>query len=199
MDASGSGDQQREKMLGRMNIQINKLTLLINDLLDTSKLQNGQLAYHKERFLLKPLVREIIEEIQPTSAEIKIVLKANVDGFINADRDRVGQVLSNLLVNAIKYAPHSKEIEVELSREEGKIICSVHDSGSGILSHEYDKIFERFYRISGNNLNTYPGLGLGLFISKDIIEKHGGKIWLQSGNGNGTTFYFELPVITSIP
>ncbi|MEO9021567.1 MAG: ATP-binding protein [Ginsengibacter sp.] len=194
MDAEGSGDVQRQKMLNRMNVQVNKLTVLISDLLDISKLQNGQLAYHKEPFILEELVNEIVEEIQPTSPETQLLLKSSIHAIVNADRDRIGQVLSNLLVNATKYAHTSKEIIVELQKKGDKVICSVHDFGNGILPDEYDKIFERFYRISGDNLNTFPGLGLGLFISKEIIEKHDGKIWLQSEKGKGTIFYFELPM-----
>ncbi len=194
MDATGSGDLQREKMLQRMNSQMNKLTVLINDLLDISRLQNGKLIYNKKTFEIKQLVTEIIDEIEPTSEDIKFVFEPDNNALVNADYDRIGQVLNNFLINAIKYAPNTKEIIIKLFREDNNIVCSVHDFGSGIISDEYDKIFERFYRISGHNKNTYPGLGLGLFISKEIIEKHDGKIWVESEKEKGTTFFFSLPV-----
>ncbi|MDP4286161.1 MAG: ATP-binding protein [Bacteroidota bacterium] len=193
MEASASGDNNHKKMLEKMDIQINKLTSLITDLLDTSKLQNGQLVYNVRSFEFNELASEIIEEIQLTSPEHNLILKANANIKINADRERIGQVISNLLINAIKYASNSKNIIVEITQQNDKLICSVQDFGNGILSEEQDRIFDRFYRISGKNLNTYPGLGLGLFISKEIIEKHQGKIWLQSEYGKGSIFYFELP------
>ena len=194
MDLSESADNQHKNMLERMDLQINKLTALINDLLDTSRLENGHLVYNKERFILKDLVTEIIADTKPTSLEHEIIFNANADDEVYADRDRIGQVVSNFLTNAIKYAPDSSKIIVELNKRDGKVICTVQDFGKGIIAEEQDKIFERFYRISGHNLNTFPGLGLGLFICKEIIEKHDGKIGVKSEKDKGSTFYFELPM-----
>jgi len=194
MDFMASGDAQHRKMLKKMDIQIDKLTALITDLLDISKLQNGQLVYNKQPFEFTQLVSEIIEEIKPASSAHQVIFNSTTTIKINGDRDRIGQVLSNLLLNAIRYASDSKKIIVELNQENGKVICSVQDFGNGISKEEQDKIFERFYRISGNNLHTYPGLGIGLFISKEIVEKHDGKIWIESEMGKGSIFYFQLPV-----
>jgi signal transduction histidine kinase len=195
MDAEGGGDSQQKNMLQRMDIQINKLTSLINDLLDTSKIENGHLVYNKEVFSLKDLVKETIAHLKPASLDNELIFQNSADANINADRDRIGQVLNNFLTNAMKYAPDGKKIIIALNREDGKVICSVQDFGKGIVAEEQEKIFERFYRITGHNLNTFPGLGLGLFICKEIIEKHGGKIGLISERGKGSTFYFELPVV----
>ena len=112
-----------------------------------------------------------------------------------ADRSRIGQVLRNLLTNAIRFARDSKEIVLDINKKGSNIICSVRDFGTGIKPGEQNRIFERYYRISGNNLHTYPGLGLGLYISKEIIEKHGGKIWMESPEESGSIFYFELPIL----
>jgi signal transduction histidine kinase len=193
MDVS-SADEQHKNMLERMDMQINKLTALINDLLDTSKLENGHLVYNKENFILKDLVSEVIADTKPTSLGHGIILNAKTDAKVYADRDRIGQVVSNFLANAIKYAPDSTKIIVELNRKDDVVICTVQDFGKGIIVEEQDKIFERFYRISGNNLNTFPGLGLGLFICKEIIENHNGKIGVMSEKDKGSTFYFELPI-----
>jgi signal transduction histidine kinase len=195
MDAAANDDSQHKNMLERMDLQINKLTALINDLLDTSKIENGHLSYNKEYFQLKDVISEVIAAIQPVLTENEIVFKNKANANIYGDRDRIGQVVSNFIMNAIKYAPESKQIIVELNKEDGKVICSVQDFGKGIAAEEQQKIFERFYRVSGNNLNTFPGLGLGLFICKDIIEKHDGKIGVESEKGRGSIFYFELPVI----
>jgi signal transduction histidine kinase len=193
MDTKGEEDSQQKNMLERMDMQINKLTALINDLLDTSKIENGHLVYNKEKFLLKDLITEIIEDVTVTSLDHEIIFNPNSNAEIFGDRDRIGQVVSNFLTNAIKYASECKKIIVSLEDKNHKVICSVRDFGKGIIADEQDKIFERFYRISGHNLNTFPGLGLGLFICKEIIEKHDGKIGLESEKGKGSTFYFELP------
>ena len=124
----------------------------------------------------------------------EIIIEKNFSADVYADRERIAQVLNNLLTNAIKYCPDCKKLVVNGEKNGENVICSVQDFGEGIPENEYDKIFGRFYRISGNNLHTYPGLGLGLYISKEIIEKHHGKIWLQSEIGKGTTFYFSLPI-----
>ncbi|MGN6533456.1 MAG: ATP-binding protein [Ginsengibacter sp.] len=194
MDAASIGDLQHKNMLERMDIQINKLTALINDLLDTSKIENGHLVYNKEDFQLNDVVKEVIAAIRPVASEHELVFDNNINAKVYGDKDRVAQVVSNFLMNAIKYSPDSKKIIVELKKEEDKVICSVQDFGTGIAAGEQQKIFERFYRISGNNLNTFPGLGLGLFICKDIIEKQHGKIGVKSEKGKGSIFYFELPL-----
>lgn len=195
MEAPALESDDREIMLKKMDAQINKLTSLINDLLDTSKLQNGQLIYDKRPFNFNELVSEIVEEIQLTTNSQQLIIKNNASAEIVADRSRIGQVLRNLLTNAIRFARDSKEIVLDINKKGSNIICSVRDFGTGIKSGEQNRIFERYYRISGNNLHTYPGLGLGLYISKEIIEKHGGKIWMESPEESGSIFYFELPIL----
>jgi signal transduction histidine kinase len=194
MDADGFMDMQHKTMLQRMDIQINKLTFLINDLLDISKIENGQLVFNKELFVLNDLVLEIISDMQPISINQEIIFKNNEAVSVCADCERIRQVISNFVSNAVKYASGGKKIIISIEKQSHKAICSVQDFGKGISNEEYDKIFERFYRVSGPNLNTFPGLGLGLFICKEVIEKHGGKIGLKSESGKGSTFYFELPI-----
>ena len=194
MDAEGQKNVQNHTMLTRMEMQINKLTSLINDLLDTSKIENGQLAFNKELFILNDLVSEIVSDMQPISLSQKIIFKNNQTASVYGDKERIRQVISNFISNSIKYASKSKEIIIDIKKEEDKITCSVQDFGKGISPEEQDKIFERFYRVSGHNLNTFPGLGLGLFICKKVIEQQGGKIGVISEPGKGSTFYFELPI-----
>ena len=195
MDAEGLYEKQNLVMLSKMDNQIDKLTSLISVLLDSSKVQAGKLSYNKQPFEINKLTGEIIEELRPTSPNQELIFQADIKAEVLGDRERIAQVIKNLLLNAIKYAQDSKKIIVKLSRTGNNVICSVQDFGKGILDIEHTKIFERFYRVLGNNLHTYPGLGLGLFISKEIIEKHGGKIWVESERGKGSTFYFELPVL----
>ena len=194
MDAIEHADKIRELMLSKMDSQIDKLTSLITDLLDTSKMQNGKLIYNKTFFHLNELIKEIVDEIQVTNVSHKVVIEKNIPLQLYADRERISQVLSNLLSNAIKYCPDCKDIIVKLEKKGEMAVCSVQDFGNGIVKAQQDKIFERFYRVTGNNLHTYPGLGLGLFIAKEIIERHSGKIWFESEEGKGSTFYFSLPI-----
>ncbi|MGH2648267.1 MAG: sensor histidine kinase, partial [Ginsengibacter sp.] len=196
-DSKESGDSKREKMLSKIEAQADKLTHLVNDLLDSSKIQNGKLVYDKHLFPLNDLVAEIVEETQNTITSHKIFLKKNAPLKVNADRERIGQVLNNLLNNVIKYCPTAENIIVSLEEKDHMAICSVEDFGDGIINDQQDKIFERFYRVTGNNLHTFPGLGLGLYIAREIVERHDGRIWVKSEPGMGSTFYFSLPIATS--
>jgi signal transduction histidine kinase len=194
MDAKENGDSKREMMFLKMDSQVDKLTALITDLLDTSKMQNGKLVYNNTFFQLNELIKEVVDEMKATNVYHNVIIEKNVPLQLYADRDRISQVLTNLLSNAIKYCPDCKKIIVKLENDAGMAICSVQDFGNGIIKAQQDKIFERFYRVTGNNLHTYPGLGLGLFIAKEIIERHDGKIWFESEEGKGSIFYFSLPI-----
>jgi signal transduction histidine kinase len=197
MDAKESEDNKRLSMLSKMNMQVDKLTALITDLLDTSKMQNGKLIYNKQYFQFNDLMNEIIDEMRTTNTSHEIVIEKNTPLQLYADRERIGQVLSNLLSNAIKYCPDCGKIIISCEREGEMAICSVQDFGNGIIKDQQEKIFERFYRVTGKNLHTYPGLGLGLFIAKEIIERHDGKIWFESEEAKGSTFYFSLPIVVN--
>ena len=194
MDAQGSNDTRKEVMFAKMDAQVDKLTALINDLLDTSKMQNGKLIYNKISFRLNDLVKEIITEMQTAITSHIIILEEDAQLEVCADRDRVGQVVNNLLSNAIKYCPDCKKLVVAIEKGEQMAVCSVQDFGNGINKEQQHKIFERFYRVTGKNFNTYPGLGLGLYIAKEIVDRHNGRIWFESEIGKGTTFYFSLPL-----
>ena len=198
MDSDKFIDVQYKTMLERMEVQINKLTSLINDLLDISKIENEQLVFNNELFILNDLVSEIISDMQPVSLSQKIIFKNNQPASVYGDKERIRQVINNFIGNSIKYASESKRIIIDIERQEDKVICSVQDFGKGINIEEQDKIFDRFYRVSGPNLHTFPGLGLGLFICKEVIEKQGGKIGVESTPGEGSIFYFELPLSGSI-
>jgi signal transduction histidine kinase len=193
MDAEGLLDTEHKTMLERMEIQINKLTSLINDLLDTSKIENGQLVLNKELFILNDLVAEIVEETQDICPSQKIIFKNNQPASVYGDKERIRQVINNFMSNAMKYASKSQKIIVTVDKFDDKVTCSVQDFGKGINPEEQDKIFDRFYRVSGPKLNTFPGLGLGLFICKEVIKLQGGKIGVISQPGEGSTFYFEVP------
>jgi signal transduction histidine kinase len=109
------------------------------------------------------------------------------------DRERVGQVLTNLISNAIKYSPSAQQIVIKATDDKKAITISVQDFGVGIPASDLPNIFERFYRAEGKERQSYPGLGLGLYIASEIVRRHKGKIWAES-NGKGSTFHFSLPV-----
>jgi signal transduction histidine kinase len=196
MESIKAGDATKENMLGRMDAQVNKLSALINNLLDTSRLHEGQLKYIKQNFILNDLVKDVVGKLQGAADTKNIYLETNRALEVYADREKIGQVLSSLVTNAIKYCDAGQKIIVKLKRHDEKVICSVEDFGIGIAKDQQGKIFERFYKATGKNLHTYPGLGLGLYFSKEIIENHNEKIWVESEEGKGSVFYFSLPIVT---
>jgi two-component system CheB/CheR fusion protein len=191
-----ANDEASASMLGRLDNQIDKLTSLINTLLDVARIQSGQMEYDVTRFEIRPFVEEVVDEIQRTSSKHKITLDIQMpDGAtLSADKGRVGQVLNNLLSNAIKYSSEGTAIMVSAKLASNYFIFSVKDLGVGIEKSMQEKIFERFYRVAENSGNRVSGLGLGLFISSRIVRQQGGKIWVQSEPNKGSTFYFSLPV-----
>lgn len=188
-----SGEGQNAEMLAKMGIQIDKLTKLIEDLIDTTKIEVCKLELCKTTFNLMSLLTEISEEMQRTTTQHTIHIEGKVERAILGDKDRIGQVLINLLSNAIKYSPHADTVLVNVSSDEEQVIVNVQDFGMGIPLKQQDQIFQRFYRVNEKALETISGLGLGLYISSEIIKRHGGSIWFASAPGYGSTFSFSIP------
>lgn len=192
-----SDDQFLVNSLNTIENQVNKLNLLIGDLLDISRIESGKLPLNKNSFSIVKLVTETIEDIKASdqSHHINFELKHDSDIEVYADKDRITQVLNNLLTNAIKYSPAAKDVDVEVLIDGNCAVISVQDYGIGMDQSELEKIFERFYRVSGEDEVTFPGFGIGLFIVKDIMERHKGKIWVESEKDKGSIFYFSLPLL----
>jgi PAS domain S-box-containing protein len=187
-------DQESIHFLARMDVQLIKLTQLIHDLLDISKMQTGQLVYREEPFELDVLVQEIIENMQGTTQTHLLILEKAERVRVFGDRDRLGQVLMNLLTNAIKYSSRADKVLVQVVAEGTQAVVRVQDFGVGIAKAYQEKIFERFYQVSEPEMKTYPGLGIGLYIASEIIKRHQGCIWVESRKGAGSTFSFRLPL-----
>lgn len=178
----------------KMDHQVDKLTKLVQDLLDVSKLQTGKLDYNEDVFVFDEFVQEIVEEMQPLTNNHQIIHKGDADLQVLADKYRIGQVLTNLISNAIKYSPDGGPILVTTTHENNTVTVSVQDSGIGIPHDKSELLFQRFSRVVDKKRESFPGLGLGLFISSEIIKRQNGKIWFESTEGQGSTFSFSLPV-----
>ncbi|WP_162996428.1 PAS domain-containing sensor histidine kinase [Mucilaginibacter celer] len=188
------GEHKKAEMVLRMDAQVNRLTNLIGDLLDVTKINSGRLQFNKTWFDFNSAVKETVEDLQHTTQKHKLVEDFSATGKIYSDRDRINQVITNLITNAIKYSPHTDKIIISTRVEGNEAIVCVQDFGIGIPEDKKDKVFEQFYRVSGNKQHTFPGLGLGLYISSEIIKREGGRMWVNSVEGKGSTFCFALPV-----
>ena len=193
-----TGDEKSAALLGKMGNQINKLTLLIQDLVDLTMIEGTVLKLQPQHFDFNELLADTVEELQRTTTKkIKVVSDRQALN-VNADRDRTGQVLINLISNAIKYSPEADHLEVNSFSGNEHLICSVKDFGIGIAREKQKNLFERFYRVlEDERSNSFPGLGLGLYISAEIIRRQNGAIWVESERGEGSVFYFSLPLNNS--
>ena len=187
-------DERMTEILRKMDGQLNKLNSLIGDLLDVTKIEGGKLQFHLATFDYNALVAETVEDIQRTASKHTIVQELSTPLSLFADRDRIGQVLINLLTNAIKYSPQAGTILVKTTQTDEAVTTSVQDFGIGIAKEKQPYIFERFFRVEGEQQTTFPGLVLGLYIAAEIVRRHQGAIWVESEEGKGTTIAFSLPL-----
>ena len=176
----------------KATLSIIRLNELITELLDVSKIQSGKLNYHITAFNFDEMIDSTIENIQYTSPLHTIIKTGIVNQEVTGDKDRLEQVVINLLSNAIKYSPDAGKVFINVAQENGEIKVSVKDEGIGISKKNLEKIFERYYRVEDSALQ-FQGLGIGLFISYEIIQRHHGKLWAESEPGKGSTFYFTFP------
>jgi PAS domain S-box-containing protein len=188
------GNTKAVKQLAKMDSQIDKLTTLISDLLDVTKIHSGRLTMNKEYFDFNTMLEATVEELQLTTERHKIVKEFDKTVKIYGDRERIGQVVTNLVSNAIKYSPHTQNIIIKTELRKDSLIVCVQDFGVGIPKNKQERVFEQFFRVSGDKQHTFPGLGLGLFISNEIIQRLGGRMWVESIEGKGSTFCFTLPL-----
>jgi len=190
------GDAQGLHFLARVDAQLDKLTALITDLLDISKMQAGKLELREEAFDLDALVQETVENVQAATSTHHLLVDGKAEAWLMGDKDRLGQVLTNLLTNAVKYSPKADRVIVRASRDTDHrhAIISVQDFGIGIDEAHHQKIFERFYQVTNPEERTFPGLGIGLYISYEIVKRHNGRMWVESRKGEGAIFFVALPV-----
>ncbi len=186
-------EEQLLAPLAKMHNQIDRLTLLINDMLNISRLQLGKLEFSENNCDIQEVIKETVENIQPNAPKHEIIIEGKIKKKVWCDKDRISQVITNLLTNAIKYSPKADKVKVILTSSKSSVTVTVQDFGIGIEKNQQNKIFTRFYRVSGPDEKTFPGLGIGLYISSEIIKRHNGKMHLESTKGKGSKFSFTIP------
>ncbi len=180
--------------MDRANVQLKKMTAMINGFLNVSRLEAGQMRIDKQLFDFKELLDEIIEETRLIAATNEIALNECESILIFADRERIASVVTNLLSNAIKYSGQGKSIDVQCQVKHEELTLSIKDEGMGINPDDLKHIFDRYFRVETNYTRHISGFGIGLYLSAQIIMLHGGRIWAESSPGMGSTFYFSLPI-----
>lgn len=186
--------EKLESFVRKSSDHILRLEKLIGDLLDVTKINSGKMDYSMEPFNFKTMLTDSIESVQHISPQHQIVLQNTVDITYIGDHYRLEQVLNNFLTNAIKYSPDGEKVIVNSKIEDNNIVVSVQDFGIGIAQKDLDHLFDRYYRVD-NTAMRFEGLGLGLFISSEILKGHKGKFWIKSEEGAGSIFYFQLPLV----
>jgi PAS domain S-box-containing protein len=182
-------------LIEQANKSMERVTTLIENLLNINKLNEGQLHLNKTSFTIAQMITDCCQNIR-TAGVYKIITDGDKELMLYADADRIDQVIVNFVNNAIKYAPGHKEIHVNIEKIENMAKVSVSDKGPGIPPEKLPYLFDRYYRADSSGMQ-YSGLGLGLYISSEIIKSHNGRIGVDSETGKGSTFWFTLPISTS--
>lgn len=189
-----SDDPTHLNYVGKVKTQIGRINSMIADMLDVAKLQTGKLQYDLKPISLQELVEECVHTVQHISPGYTITVTGSLENaIVEADKIRLEQVVENMLSNAIKYSPKAKDIAVMLSRSGAEAIVAVRDRGIGIPKEKQSRVFDRFYRVH-EHAALFKGLGIGLYICNEIIKRHNGRMWVESEVGEGSTFFFALPV-----
>jgi signal transduction histidine kinase len=181
--------------LPRINREIDRLIKLVSDLLDFNQVRTEKMQFQLEPFFIDELIDTVVKDIQVNSRR-EIIYKKNktVQISLTADKYRIEQVLINLLLNAVKFSPNGKGVYVSILKHKQFVRVNVKDHGIGIAQKYHKEIFTKFFQAKEKSKEAYSGLGLGLFISSEIIKQHGGEIWVESKEGKGSTFCFKLPL-----
>ncbi len=189
-----NGDSFIGNALARANSQTKRMAGLINGFLNVSRLESGKLLIEQHPFELNDLIREIIDETRLSISTHTLVFEPVGEIHVDADREKIGSVLSNLLSNAVKYSPRGKVINIQCATNPELVTVSVHDEGIGINPQDLERLFDRYYRVQNDHTRHISGFGVGLYLSAEIIERHGGRIWAESEKDKGSAFYFTLPL-----
>jgi len=194
LDRSISAEEPTRMYVERALVQVKKLDNLIVDLLDLSKIESGKLKFNKKPFSFESVLSDAVEMIRQTYPAYTIVRKGTADVELYGDETRIEQVIINYLTNAVKYSPDHKEVQIEAGVQPGgQVYVRVKDYGIGIRKDHQSDIFSKFYRVE-ESADRFQGLGIGLYICAEIIRRHEGQYGVESEPGQGSTFYFTVPV-----
>ena len=186
------------ELLEGVDQQTHHLQGLVNDLLDLSILSAGRMPLRPAQCDLKAICQEVIEEQQAISGRSIVLQAPSTPVILDADCERIGQVVINLVTNAIKYSPEASTVLISISQSDTWATVQVHNDGQPIPTGQQEHIFEPYYRTPDAKASPKKGWGLGLAISKEIVERHQGRIWVESSNERGTTFFVQLPLKASL-
>jgi signal transduction histidine kinase len=192
----GDVPENIQEVLERVEKNGRHLLGLINDVLDLSKIEAGQLVLSLDDYSMKEVVHTVFTSVESLAAEKNLELKVSVSPEVaqgKGDQQRISQVFLNLVGNAIKFT-EAGEVRIEATASNDNFVVSVSDTGPGLSEADQQMIFEEFHQVDGSSTRKKGGTGLGLSIAKRIVEMHGGRIWVESTEGKGSTFWFTLPV-----
>lgn len=195
MTADTPGIQETKPFIAMANKQVNKLSAIVNDLLDVTRIQSGKLELNRARYDFRESLEECIRETRQYQTVHEFYLLDGDPVFVYADKIHIEQVIQNFISNAVKYSPGFTPISISIESNDHELKCSVIDSGIGIPADKQAFIFDRFFRVHDSS-KSYAGLGLGLYISAEIIKQHQGAVGLRSEEGKGSTFWFTLPLLS---
>ncbi len=195
MDDVGASDRAHD-MVGKIDVETSHLAQMVSELLDLTKIEQGSAPLYLDDVDLGLLVSASVERLALFAERQDVTLVGEVPSeplWIRGDEDRLGQVLVNLIHNAVTFSPPGARVSVSARAAEGEVVASVEDRGPGIPRADLDRVFERFYKVDKARVRGKGGTGLGLAIARHIVEAHGGRIWVESIEGRGATFSFAIP------
>lgn len=194
--AQQRADGEMLKPLEVVNRQVNRMAALIDELLEVSRIEGGRLDFEAVSFDLNLAVTEVIDEVRISASGFTLRIHEKTRNlWVRGDRTRIQRVMTNLLMNALKYSSEQRDVDISIARQGDQAVVSVSDYGIGIPAEQKPQVFELYFRGANVSTQNYGGLGLGLYISKSIVDAHGGGMWLESEEGKGSTFYFSLPLL----
>lgn len=192
--AKESQDLFAVNALDKANQQARKMTELINGFLNVSRLETGKIYLNRQTFKIDELLKEAVEDLSASTSSHRIQFLSGCGLTVNADRDKIGQVVNNILNNALKYSPKGGHIAVSCLESPNGVQVNIKDEGNGVKLEDQEKLFDRYYRTDSDHTRSIAGFGLGLYLCSEIIQRHNGKIWVESEIGKGSIFSFSLPL-----